>query len=353
MLSIIEAFIPDTENKNTWMFKVGWLGRPMCGVVARALTTLRSGSMIRNISQRDFQVGGTPSGVLLEWLGDMICINVNWGIVASYCLYVYYVLTTTAEEVSIIFPQRWSRGKLLYATIRYRTLLQIALQFSILQGASYHIHRNAFLTWLEQLSVTWLIWRVIGIPFANALFNLVAQFQYPPEPVSLINVELGYPCYVLSEEGWEKTMLNAGRNVHAYVNLVSTASLSCPSFAIPSTIDTFESWAKVIRVVSAIIWTPAVIPMPELDPNPVYLANYVLIPILAQRLLVNMRKVDYMGSEPVASKLLFALPAPGSEDDLGNDFDSLEMTQEPSGLHQPGSAGGAKRREVGVRSSSV
>jgi hypothetical protein len=38
-----------------------------------------------------------------------------------------------------------------------------------------------------------------------------------------------------------------------------------------------------------------------------------------------MRKVDYMGSEPVVSKLLFAPPAPGSEDDIEEDLDALEM----------------------------
>lgn len=31
-----------------------------------------------------------------------------------------------------------------------------------------------------------------------------------------------------------------------------------------------------------------------------------------------MRKVDYMGSRPVASKLLFAPPPPGSEDEVGS-----------------------------------
>jgi hypothetical protein len=66
-----------------------------------------------------------------------------------------------------------------------------------------------------------------------------------------------------------------------------------------------------------------------------------------------MRKVDYMGSEPVASKLLFAPPAPGSEGDLEDDFGSLEMAQD-SGLRQRGSAGeGAERGEVDVRASGV
>ena len=61
-----------------------------------------------------------------------------------------------------------------------------------------------------------------------------------------------------------------------------------------------------------------------------------------------MRKVDYMGSEPAASKLLFAPPAPGSEDDLEGDFDSFEMTPEPSGPRDRGAAGeGPKEPEEG------
>ena len=65
----------------------------------------------------------------------------------------------------------------------------------------------------------------------------------------------------------------------------------------------------------------------------------VLVPILAQRLLINMRTVDYyMGSEPVASKLLFAPPEPDSEDDLEGGPDSFELAGEPSGLRRSGSA---------------
>ena len=59
------------------------------------------------------------------------------------------------------------------------------------------------------------------------------------------------------------------------------------------------------------------------------MAATVIVPMLAQRLLINMRKVDYMGSQPVASKLLFAPPVPGSEDDLEEDFDAPQMKQEP------------------------
>ena len=39
----------------------------------------------------------------------------------------------------------------------------------------------------------------------------------------------------------------------------------------------------------------------------------VFIPILAQRLMINMRKIDYVGTRPVASTLLFAAPDSGSQ----------------------------------------
>ena len=52
--------------------------------------------------------------------------------------------------------------------------------------------------------------------------------------------------------------------------------------------------------------------------------------MFTQRLLINMRKVDYVGSQAVASKLLFAPPAPGSEDDLDGDTTSFET--EPSSM---------------------
>jgi hypothetical protein len=68
-------------------------------------------------------------------------------------------------------------------------------------------------------------------------------------------------------------------------------------------------------------------------------AGLALNPILAQRLLINMRKVDYMGSQPVASKLLFAPPPPGSDDDLEDDPGFFEMAPGPSGAHHRGAVG--------------
>ena len=44
--------------------------------------------------------------------------------------------------------------------------------------------------------------------------------------------------------------------------------------------------------------------------------QYVIIPILVQRLIINMRKVDFMGSRPLASTLLFAPATPSGSDPL-------------------------------------
>ena len=68
--------------------------------------------------------------------------------------------------------------------------------------------------------------------------------------------------------------------------------------------------------------------------------NIAIPPILAQRLMINMRNINYMGSEPLASKLLFAPPVPGSEDSFDEDFgESLRMAERPAGIHRRGSTG--------------
>jgi hypothetical protein len=50
-----------------------------------------------------------------------------------------------------------------------------------------------------------------------------------------------------------------------------------------------------------------------------------------------------MGSEPVASKLLFAPPAPGSEDDTEWHPDSIEMEEERSGPRHREPKGGESK----------
>jgi hypothetical protein len=88
-------------------------------------------------------------------------------------------------------------------------------------------------------------------------------------------------------------------------------------------------------------------------PNPISRANRVVIPILAQRLLINMRKVDYMGSVPVASKLLFAHSASVSEDNTESYLDSLAVAPVPPGHRNQGATGEATEKEATMRMSNV
>jgi hypothetical protein len=63
-------------------------------------------------------------------------------------------------------------------------------------------------------------------------------------------------------------------------------------------------------------------------------ASNVIIPILAQRLLNDMRKIDYMDSEPFASKLLFSPDALGLEDDPESELQSFEINDQSPNVRQ-------------------
>ncbi|TEB28588.1 hypothetical protein FA13DRAFT_1735429 [Coprinellus micaceus] len=235
--------------------------------------------------------------------------------IAFYCLYVYYVLTTMAEEVSIIFPQRWNRGKMLYTIIRYGTIVLIALQFSrdyrnyfsispmackILATTYDAIRYAAYLACdfslalclsaLLQVKSMYLVGIVTlscGIPFVNAIISIVSGFQYPAERVSLLDAELGYPCYFPSSGSWtEKTVRYSGRDIRSYVNLVATTLLAM--LGIMTLVARYKGQGGVlvqvirrdgglnylsllvIRMVTAIIRTPTVILASELEASPAY-----------------------------------------------------------------------------------
>ncbi|KAJ3516480.1 hypothetical protein NMY22_g14199 [Coprinellus aureogranulatus] len=85
--------------------------------------------------------------------------------------------------------------------------------------------------------------------------------------------------------------------------------------------------------------TPAILSSEEFDSSPVALlltvSSYVIVPILAQRLLLNMQKVDHVGSQPFASRLLFASTAFERESSTqGAVDDSIEMGSPVSLRHR-------------------
>ncbi|KAJ3538435.1 hypothetical protein NMY22_g5170 [Coprinellus aureogranulatus] len=316
-------------------------------------------------------------------------------------LYFYYVLTTIDEEVSIIFPQRWNGGKTLFMVIRYGTFAYVALHLS---------GQLRITVLLESLEIEYLSWMLSGIPkllydkprvvfhlvllacnislglcvgallhagrflllvimiiaaasdVINGLIFEVAGFvQYPAEPITDLDRELGYPCYVLSTDVWiSETITGLGFNVRIYLGFATTCLLIILALATivlryrgqngrfiqvlrrdggiyylalaGQSIITSHSGThaptpihEAIRLADAIVNTPGILPEGHLYSSPAVLLVLTMdkfcIPILAQRLMINLRKIDFEGSRPIASKILFAPRANDLSDELRTEDD--------------------------------
>ncbi|TEB28628.1 hypothetical protein FA13DRAFT_774572 [Coprinellus micaceus] len=234
--------------------------------------------------------------------------------ISFFCLYVYYVLTTMAEDVSIILPQKWNRGKTLHMTIRYGLIVFIAVQ--LISENYFLISPNAckalFIIWnlfnfvvkltcnftlgiclgaLLQTNTLYLAAIVVlscGVTLVNAVISVVSTIQYPAEPISPLDAELGYPCVVPSGEQWSAlTIAYTGRDVRAYVNLVTTTLLSLMGVITLAVryrgqggrlIQVLRRDGGVyylsllaIRLAEAIVRTPTVVSVSALDGSPAYL----------------------------------------------------------------------------------
>ncbi|KAJ3528650.1 hypothetical protein NMY22_g9322 [Coprinellus aureogranulatus] len=389
---------------------------------------------------------------------------VNQSSVPFYAFYVYYVLTTLDEEVAITFPQKWNRGKMLLFIIRYGTVVFIAFELSRNYRDYLVVSPSTCKGWLiaydalfylvavscdavlalclgallqvNQLYLLAIFILSIGPRIIGGIFSVVSDIQYPAEPVSDLDREMGYPCYLPSNEIWvESTIWGNGRDIRSYVNFAGTAVLfllagatmilrykghngqlikvlrrdgglyylvlagtQSSELSIPTNTEfhwTFMAYMNVgMRFGQAITRTPAIVavflfpprtigdtssdlymvssrcqgyPRPpiivssgshmvqqppqhsedmssevaafrdmyefekgsELNNRLLNISSDVVTPILAQRLMINLRKADYMGSRPIASKLLFAPPLPGAEDDEDHQ-DQFETSTEDS-----------------------
>ncbi|TEB21515.1 hypothetical protein FA13DRAFT_1819435 [Coprinellus micaceus] len=163
-------------------------------------------------------------------------------VIPLYCLYVYYVVTTIAEEVSIILPQQWNRGKTLYVVIRHGMLVAIALQLTAeyrnyysmspaickALSVSYEIANSLVLfacdfslglclSALLQAKTLYCVAILVlscTLTIVNSTFSVVSNLQYPAALPSPLMKELGYACYYISQEDWAtKTIANLGRNI--------------------------------------------------------------------------------------------------------------------------------------------
>ncbi|TEB34038.1 hypothetical protein FA13DRAFT_1707645 [Coprinellus micaceus] len=304
---------------------------------------------------------------------------------------IYYVLTTADDEVSIMFPQKWTFGKVLYFSIRYGNVLSIALDIP-------KNFRNYF-----DISPMHVPVRIA----CDGDLSPPTTFYMTPE----LNVtfDSGYPCASRFQEArinhgpgdlislWTYTYQGAARGplqdwgtptikpeIQSYFNFGFTAATTI------ATMSTFIAryrkqngrFTRVLRrdggfyflaaigtrlanIIAIFVWvhfyvdcdgdpcawslfspylrgTPS---LPEGE-NPDFAIlmllqfQYVVIPILVQRLVINVRKVDFMGSQPLASTLLFARSTSSGSDPSGVDSEGeglgydLNTAQIPDGINQ-------------------
>ncbi|KAJ3546290.1 hypothetical protein NMY22_g2116 [Coprinellus aureogranulatus] len=176
----------------------------------------------------------------------------------------------------------------------------------------------------------------------NLVIMMIARIQYPLQPVpDDLDKELGYPCaYISTADLVKHTAMRLGRNERRYLYFSTTIVLLLVAVVTLAVRyrgrnhrllqvlrrdgGIYYVVIAAIRLAHAIISTPRIIPVSKVDGNAGIMtlnaAGDVVVPILAQRLLLNMRKVDYQGTECVGSKLLFA---PGPRDSV-DEFDEKE-----------------------------
>ncbi|KAJ3548429.1 hypothetical protein NMY22_g1260 [Coprinellus aureogranulatus] len=259
-------------------------------------------------------------------------------------LYVHYVLTTVDEEVSVIHPQKWRQGKVLFMFIRYAPFINIALKL-VRDYRNYYTISAWACKVLKAYEVPYLLTTlacavafgfclsaligankivtilIVILAAGNNLvafvFALISLPQYPggshwtPLPhetnashflsraPSTLLVELGYPCYIPSSaEVAQATILDLGLDIRRYVAF-ATAIVTL-MLAIAALATRYKGHHG---------------PLVQIVRNDV---GIYCIAVAA----------DYIGSEPAASKLLFAPPPLTSEDNdlaLTRDKDILEI----------------------------
>ncbi|KAJ3524179.1 hypothetical protein NMY22_g11119 [Coprinellus aureogranulatus] len=265
--------------------------------------------------------------------------------VSFYTSYLYYVLTSIGEEAEILPLQR-VRGKVLWMVIRWGTCARIAVDLSytyrtystmsaeamlILGDVLFRVARlgsqialGIFLCAILRAKLVLFIVVMLlatGMTIVGMVFAVVSDIAFPATPATPFDKELGYSCYFPSDEEWaEATFIEVGRDIRGYVLFATT------SFAALITryreyngrlfkvlrrdggiyYITLSAWTFVV----ALLNTPSIGKVENLTTNPLYVfvnqATYFLTPILAQRLMINMRRIDCLGSQPLASNLIFA-----------------------------------------------
>ncbi|KAF6753897.1 hypothetical protein DFP72DRAFT_1046393 [Ephemerocybe angulata] len=290
-----------------------------------------------------------------------------------YSFYCYYYLTTLDEEVSAIWPQRWNSGKILFLAARYGPLIAIVqsilLEFRIhilftpeacqrLNIASYVVYRFNILA--SELALLLCLHALLGAKTRYLVLMLVAftgatvgvyvpQLKYYEEasriwgaalPASQLDQDLGYACTwedAISTEAEERMIIGG------YISFSGAICISVLALGIFYLRYRSQkgSLVKVIRrdggvyvfSLTAIRLGYTIIDIFKPRLSIYYIADsvlqrlqYVGVPLLACRLLLNMRRTEDPGVRSIVSTILFGPMNPDSEsqDDSEEEYESTD-----------------------------
>ncbi|KAF6742442.1 hypothetical protein DFP72DRAFT_1105879 [Ephemerocybe angulata] len=213
-----------------------------------------------------------------------------------HTIYVYYYTTTLSEEVNVMWPQKWRTGKILYVFIRYVPLFFMA---TVLVNTRVYINLTP-----------------------KICTNLWLAFQTTTSFTSILASEVALLICLFA-------LLNARRSYVGLLVAIYTALTLGDS--IPS-LRYGEYLSRALRLGTAL----AVTLRTENDLNlPGYAFSIMFqtaIPVLACRLLVEIRKTEDPAVRTAISSILFDPPSP-SENTEDSDYEP-EINQVPREMVQ-------------------
>ncbi|KAJ3517423.1 hypothetical protein NMY22_g13972 [Coprinellus aureogranulatus] len=159
-----------------------------------------------------------------------------------------------------------------------------------------------------------------GLPTVYLVFQLLGYIHAPADPLTSLDMELGYPCYVPDNEAVSEGLPGGNLDIYSYLNFARSVVLLVLGFVtlwirlkergkltkvIGRDGGIYYISAAVIRFLGGILFTSAFIPQETLQASPVYPLfqglNQMVIPILAQQLLLNIRTLENINPQSIVS----------------------------------------------------
>ncbi|KAF6756060.1 hypothetical protein DFP72DRAFT_1066885 [Ephemerocybe angulata] len=281
-----------------------------------------------------------------------------------WTFYFHQYLTTLGEEVSTIWPQKWRTGKILFLLLRYipicYIILAIFVQLRVHMELGPKVCQRVYIAEaLEELvfigqkvivillclhallgARRWYLALLILIYTGLTIAPSIVGNWWDVEgsrttPLSELDRELGYGC---TWAGDQSPHARKGLVIAGYINLAKATSMAILMLSVffarrRTTAGTLlhvlrrDSGVHLFSLIASRLFFAMTNSFPKL--LGFYSIPYIIasdaqntvVPILACRLLLNMRKTEDPGVQKSVSSLLFGAPVPGdnSEDNDGDE----------------------------------